>query len=56
MIHWGNGGVNPYVQFDNWLDNTLTCTHRHRGERRLRSLRQPGGADGADDVGEHQPG
>jgi peptide/nickel transport system substrate-binding protein len=25
IIHWGNGGVSPYVQFDNWLDNTLSA-------------------------------
>jgi peptide/nickel transport system substrate-binding protein len=25
IIHWGNGGVSPYVQYDNWLDNTLTA-------------------------------
>jgi len=25
MIHWGNGGVNPWVQYDNWLDDTLSA-------------------------------
>ena len=20
IIHWGNGGTNPYTQYDNWLD------------------------------------
>ena len=24
-MHWGNGGVSPYVQFDNWLDYTLSA-------------------------------
>jgi peptide/nickel transport system substrate-binding protein len=23
--HWGNGGVNPYTQFDNWLDYTTSA-------------------------------
>jgi peptide/nickel transport system substrate-binding protein len=23
--HWGNGGVSPYVQFDNWLDFTQSA-------------------------------
>ena len=23
--HWGNGGVSPYVQYDNWLDNTQSA-------------------------------
>jgi peptide/nickel transport system substrate-binding protein len=23
--HWGNGGVSPYVQFDNWLDYTTSA-------------------------------
>jgi peptide/nickel transport system substrate-binding protein len=23
--HWGNGGVSPYVQFDNWLDYTQSA-------------------------------
>ena len=25
IIHWGNGGVSPYVQFDNWLDYTQSA-------------------------------
>jgi peptide/nickel transport system substrate-binding protein len=25
MIHWGNGGVNPWVQYDNWMDSTLSA-------------------------------
>ena len=25
MIHWGNGGVNPWVQYDNWLDSNLSA-------------------------------
>jgi len=22
MVHWGNGGTNPYTQFQNWLDDS----------------------------------
>jgi peptide/nickel transport system substrate-binding protein len=22
MVHWGNGGTNPYTQYQNWLDQT----------------------------------
>jgi peptide/nickel transport system substrate-binding protein len=22
IVHWGNGGTDPYTQFDNWLDYT----------------------------------
>ena len=25
IIHWGNGGTNPYTQFDNWLDYTTSA-------------------------------
>ena len=25
IIHWGNGGVSPYVQYDNWLDYTTSA-------------------------------
>jgi peptide/nickel transport system substrate-binding protein len=25
LIHWGNGGVSPYVQYDNWLDYTTSA-------------------------------
>jgi peptide/nickel transport system substrate-binding protein len=25
IIHWGNGGVSPYVQYDNWLDYTQSA-------------------------------
>jgi peptide/nickel transport system substrate-binding protein len=25
IIHWGNGGSSPFVQFDNWLDYTLSA-------------------------------
>lgn len=25
LVHWGNGGVSPYVQFDNWLDYTQSA-------------------------------
>ena len=25
IIHWGNGGTNPYTQFDNWLDSTTSA-------------------------------
>jgi peptide/nickel transport system substrate-binding protein len=25
VIHWGNGGVSPYVQYDNWLDYTQSA-------------------------------
>ena len=25
IIHWGNGGVSPYVQFANWLDYTQSA-------------------------------
>ncbi|NNN02267.1 MAG: ABC transporter substrate-binding protein [Acidimicrobiaceae bacterium] len=25
IIHWGNGGTNPYVQFSNWLDYTQSA-------------------------------
>jgi peptide/nickel transport system substrate-binding protein len=25
IIHWGNGGSSPFVQYDNWLDNTLSA-------------------------------
>ena len=25
IIHWGNGGSSPFVQYDNWLDYTLSA-------------------------------
>jgi peptide/nickel transport system substrate-binding protein len=25
MVHWGNGGTNPYTQFQNWLDQTAAA-------------------------------
>jgi ABC-type transport system substrate-binding protein len=25
LIHWGNGGVSPYVQYDNWLDYSTSA-------------------------------
>ena len=25
VIHWGNGGSNPFVQYDNWLDYSLSA-------------------------------
>src|SRR5665213_398013 len=25
IIHWGNGGASPFVQYDNWLDYTLSA-------------------------------
>jgi peptide/nickel transport system substrate-binding protein len=25
IIHWGNGGTNPYTQYDNWLDYTTSA-------------------------------
>ncbi len=25
IIHWGNGGSSPYVQYDNWLDYTQSA-------------------------------
>lgn len=25
IIHWGNGGTDPYTQFDNWLDYTVSA-------------------------------
>jgi peptide/nickel transport system substrate-binding protein len=25
IIHWGNGGTNPYTQYDNWLDYSISA-------------------------------